>query len=71
MDRGAWWAIVHAVAKSQTRLSDFHTLTHIHTINKKSRYRLLKLICARHSFTSFIHIYSFNSDYIIIVMYCI
>ena len=23
MDRGAWWAIVHGVAKSQTRLSDF------------------------------------------------
>ena len=28
MDRGAWWATVHGVAKSQTRLSDFtHTLT--------------------------------------------
>ena len=23
MDGGAWWAIVHGVAKSQTRLSDF------------------------------------------------
>ena len=22
MDRGAWWAIVHGVAKSQTQLSD-------------------------------------------------
>ena len=22
MDRGVWWAAVHAVAKSQTRLSD-------------------------------------------------
>ena len=22
MDRGAWWAVVHAVVKSQTRLSD-------------------------------------------------
>ena len=22
MDRGAWWATVHEVAKSQTRLSD-------------------------------------------------
>ena len=27
MDRGAWWAAVHGVAKSQTRLSDF-TFTH-------------------------------------------
>ena len=23
MDRGAWWAAVHGVAKSQARLSDF------------------------------------------------
>ena len=23
MDRGAWWATVHVVAKSQTRLSDY------------------------------------------------
>ena len=23
MDRGAWWATVHGVIKSQTRLSDF------------------------------------------------
>ena len=27
MDRGAWWATVHGVTKSRTRLSDF-TLTH-------------------------------------------
>ena len=25
MDKGAWWATVHGVAKSQTRLSEFHT----------------------------------------------
>ena len=24
MDRGAWWAAVHGVTKSWTRLSDFH-----------------------------------------------
>ena len=24
MDTGAWWVIVHGVAKSWTRLSDFH-----------------------------------------------
>ena len=23
MDRGAWWAMVHGVAKSQTQLSDY------------------------------------------------
>ena len=27
MDRGAWWAIVHGVAKSQTQLNDLHSLT--------------------------------------------
>ena len=27
MDRGAWWATVHGVAKSRTQLSDF---THTH-----------------------------------------
>ena len=26
MDRGAWWATVHGVAKSRTRLSDFTSL---------------------------------------------
>ena len=26
MDRGAWQATVHEVAKSQTRLSDFHII---------------------------------------------
>ena len=27
MDEGAWWAVVHGVAKSQARLSDFtHSL---------------------------------------------
>ena len=31
MDRGAWWATVHGVAKSQTQLSDSHTHTHTHT----------------------------------------
>ena len=24
MNRGAWWATVHGVAESRTRLSDFH-----------------------------------------------
>ena len=31
MDRGAWWATVHGVAKSQTRLSSFH-VTSLHTV---------------------------------------
>ena len=31
MDRGAWWATVHRITKSQTRLSDF-TFTFIHLV---------------------------------------
>ena len=28
MDRGAWWATVHGVAKSGTKLSDYHFCFH-------------------------------------------
>ena len=31
MDRGAWWAIVHRVAKSQTRLKQLNTQGNINT----------------------------------------
>ena len=27
MDRGAWWVIVHRVAKSRTRLNDYHIIS--------------------------------------------
>ena len=30
MDGGAWWAAVHGVSKSQTRLSDFTFTFHFH-----------------------------------------
>ena len=32
MDGEAWWAAVHAVAKSQTRLSDFSFTFHFHAL---------------------------------------
>ena len=35
MDRGAWWAAVHGVAKSQTRLSDFTFTFHFHAVEKE------------------------------------
>ena len=35
MDRGAWWAAVHGVAKSQTRLSDFTFTFHVHALEKE------------------------------------
>ena len=35
MDRGAWWAAVHGVAKSRTRLSDFTITFHFHALEKE------------------------------------
>ena len=35
MDRGAWWAAGHGVAKSQTRLSDFTFTFHFHALEKE------------------------------------
>ena len=34
-DGGAWWAAVHGVAKSQTRLSDFTFTFHFHALEKE------------------------------------
>ena len=34
MDGGAWWAAVHGVAKSQTRLSEFTFTFHFHALEK-------------------------------------
>ena len=35
MDRGAWWATVHGVVKSRTRLSDFTFTFHSHALEKE------------------------------------
>ena len=35
MYRGAWWAAVHGVAKSQTQLSDFTFTFHFHALEKE------------------------------------
>ena len=35
MDEGAWWAAVHGVTKSRTRLSDFTFTFHFHTLEKE------------------------------------
>ena len=36
MDRGAWWAAVHGVTKSWTRLSDFTFTFHFHALEKET-----------------------------------
>ena len=35
MDGGAWYAAVHGVAKSRTRLSDFTFTLHFHALEKE------------------------------------
>ena len=35
MDGGAWWAPVHGIAKSRTRLSDFPFTFHFHSLEKE------------------------------------
>ena len=35
MDGGAWWAVVHGVAKSRTRLSDFPFTFPFHALEKE------------------------------------
>ena len=35
MDRGAWWAAVHGVAKSQIQLSVFTFTFHFHALEKE------------------------------------
>ena len=35
MDGGAWWAAVHGVAKSRTRLNDFSFTFHFHALEKE------------------------------------
>ena len=35
MDGGAWWAAVHGVARSWTRLSDFTFTFHFHALEKE------------------------------------
>ena len=49
MDRGAWQAIVHGVAKAHTRLSNEHTCVrvHTHTHTHTHTQSLLILTCSR------------------------
>ena len=35
MDGGAWWAAVHGIAKSPTRLSDFTCTFHFHALDEE------------------------------------
>ena len=43
MDRGAWWATVHGVAKSQTQLNDFTSLHFFIAESKELKNLLMKV----------------------------
>ena len=45
MGRGAWWATVHGVAKSWTRLSDFTFTFHFHALEKEMATHSSVLAC--------------------------
>ena len=45
MDGGAWWAAVHAVAKSQTQLSDFTFIFHFPALEKEMATHSSVLAC--------------------------
>ena len=64
MDRGAWWATVHGVAKSQTQLST-HTCVHIHT--QYGLRRNPQMLAERQVFWEFLWLFSGGcqcSDYV-------
>ena len=42
---GAWWAAVHGVAKSRTRLSDFTLTFHFHALEKEPNVNPLQYSC--------------------------
>ena len=45
MDGGTWWAAVHGVARSQTRLSDFTFSFHSHALEKEMATHSSVLAC--------------------------
>ena len=47
MNRGVWWATDHGVTKSQTRLSNFHSLT-LCMVRKLGNQDFLKCVKSKH-----------------------
>ena len=45
MDGGAWWAAVHGIANSQTRLSEFIFTFHFHALEKEMATHSSVLAC--------------------------
>ena len=45
MDGGAWWAVVHGVARSWTRLNDFTFTFHFHALEEEMATHSSVLAC--------------------------
>ena len=45
MDGGVWWAVVHGVARSRTRLSEFTFTFHCHALEKEMATHSSVLAC--------------------------
>ena len=45
MDRGAWWATIHGVSKSRTRLNGFTFTFHFHALEKEMATHSSVLAC--------------------------
>ena len=45
MDGGVWWAAVHGVAKSRTRLRDFTSTLHFHALKEEMATHSSSLAC--------------------------
>ena len=57
MDRGAWWATAHGVAKSRTRLSEFSSLLFftLRIESKKNQAQLKELNMRAHMHSMYTH----------------
>ena len=41
LDKGAWWATTHGVAKSQTQLRDYHIHIYVNESEQETSYELM------------------------------
>ena len=53
-DEGAWWAVAHGVAKSQTRLDDFTFTFQFHALEKAMATHSSSLACKIHGSRSLV-----------------
>ena len=57
LEGGAWWATVHGVAKSQTQLRNFTSLTQVHKFHSTSDKHSICWWCLSHSHKTYAVLY--------------